>query len=604
MMRCSIKEKTVKAFAALLCVSLLLSSFSNVAYGAEDEYGISQEAFYDELTIMMNSSDDYDSNIQVESTENGETVIENKISTNRLIVSTNSNRDLSRNYGAVSKIEGYNNWHIFQYRTYEEASLAYEAFSQSDSINFVEFDELIEFDDTDINPSDSGNYEPLSWGAEYIQSVTANEAVLNSGMELPEVIVAVIDTGVDSTHSFFNSDPNNPRVLNGNRSNDNVAYNEHGTHVAGIVVDNTLPNVKIKSYNFFYYQGKKVGGSYVSLATEILSAVKDGVDVINMSLGGWSFLAKSNTIEDEILNAVNNNIPVVVAAGNEFTDASLVFPANNPNVITVAAISENSTPAIFSNFGDCVDIAAPGVNINSTLPSDAYSNNNYGLMDGTSMAAPFVTAAVAMMKTIYPDLTAKEIKEKIVQSAYVPRNWNRLYGNGILNFENIIKNDRLTSPTINLSKIGATIGSSSSKVTVYYTTDGTTPIIGESKIYSSEIIDTSNIDTIRAIAYQEGHLPSYVVAKHMKFTVSNCSVRYKGTAELPYIPDSKIIRCYSSSPEIVTVDYNGQITGLTIGKTTVTVYYENNQVGTYEVSVEYAWWQWFIRIFFFGFLWY
>ncbi len=603
-MKCCLTDKVFKSVSILLCFILIFGSFSGFAYAAEDDYELSREAFYEELEIMMNASDDYDSTIKVESTENGETVTEDKTSTNRLIVSTDSNQDLSKNYGAISKIEGYNNWHIFQYRTYEEASLAYEAFSQTDGVNFVEFDELIEFDDFEVEPANSGEYEALSWGANYIQSVTANEAILSSGMELPEVVVAVIDTGVDSTHSFFNKDESNPRVLKGNRTNDNVPYEAHGTHVAGIIVDNTLPNVKIRSYNFFYYREEEVDSTIVTLATEIHSAVEDKVDVINMSLSGWSIRAKSDTVVNEISNAVENNIPVVVASGNDFTNASLVFPANDPNVITVAAVFENGVSASFSNFGDCVDIAAPGVSINSTMPSDAYSNDNYALMEGTSMAAPFVSAAVAMMKTLYPNLTPVEIKEKLISSATVPRGWTGLYGKGILNFENIIKNDRLAYPTINLSKNGATISSAVSDATVYYTTDGTAPIIGESKIYSSEIIDTSNIKSIKAIAYKDGYLPSYAVTKHMKFTVSDCVVRYKGTTELPYIPDSKIIRCYSSNPEVVTVDYSGNITGLTTGEATVTVYYENNQVGTYEVTVEYTWWQWLIRIFLLGVLWY
>ena len=164
-MRYAVKEKITRVFVALILSSLLLNISFNSAYGVESEYSISQEEFYDELTIMMESGDDYDSTIEIESTKDGETVIESKISTNRLIVSTESNNPLSKNYGAVSRIEGYNNWHIFQYKTYEEASLAYEAFSQSDNISFVEFDELIEFDDTEIGPSNNENYEPLSWGA-------------------------------------------------------------------------------------------------------------------------------------------------------------------------------------------------------------------------------------------------------------------------------------------------------------------------------------------------------------------------------------------------------------------------------------------------------
>lgn len=587
-MKCCLKDKVFKSVSILLCFILVFGSFSGFAYAAEDDYELSQEAFYDELAIMMSASDEYDSPIKVESTENGETVVEDKISTNRLIVSTNSNRDLSRNYGAVSKIEGYNKWHIFQYRTYEDASLAYEAFSQDDSVNFVEFDELIVFNDCEIEPADSGNYEALSWGANYVQSITANEAILSSGMELPEVVVAVIDTGVDSTHSFFNEDDLNPRVLRGNRSNDNVPYKEHGTHVAGIVADNTLPNVKIKSYNFFYYQNKVVGGTTVTLSTEIHSAVEDEVDVINMSLGGWSIFMESDTIANEISNAVENNIPVVVAAGNKFTNASLVFPANDSNVITVAAVSENSVPAIFSNFGDCVDIAAPGVDINSTMPSDAYSNNNYALMDGTSMAAPFVSAAVAMMKTIYPNLTPIEIKEKLISSANVPKGWTGRYGKGILNFENIIKNDRLAYPTINLSKNGATISSAVSDATVYYTTDGTAPIIGESKIYSSEIIDISNIKTIKVIAYEEGEIPSEIATLKIKW-FENLEIRYKGRKSVKSSYD--IVKYYCSNEEIVSFD-GKYIKGEGIGDASVTIYYETGQKVTYNVTVDFAPFQW------------
>ena len=602
-MRYAVKEKITRAFVALILSSLLLNVSFNSAYCAESEYSISQEEFYDELTIMMESGDDYDSNIEIESTKDGETVIESKISTNRLIVSTDSNNPLSRNYGAVSRIEGYNNWHIFQYKTYEEASLAYEAFSQSDTISFVEFDELIEFNDTEIGPSNNENYEPLSWGAEYVQSITANESIKDSEIELPEVVVAIIDTGVDSNHRYFNSDFGNSRILNGNRSNDNIAYKDHGTHVAGIVVDNTLSNVKIKSYNFFYYQGKKVAGTFVSLATEINSAVKDGVDVINLSLGGWSIMSKSDSIEGEIQDAVKNNIPVVVSAGNEFTDASLIFPANDPNVITVSAVDEKGEPAVFSNFGNKVDVAAPGVNINSTMPSNATSDNNYGLMSGTSMSAPFVSAAVAMMKTIYPTLTVAEIKEKLIDSSVTPQGWSGLYGKGIINFENIIKNDRIPYPIINLGKNGATITSPDSNAIVIYTTDGSTPSRENGKIYSSELINTTNIDMIKAIAYKEGHLPSYEITKRLKFLV-NATVRYKGSIRLPYIPDSKIIKCYSLNPDIVTVDYNGNINGISVGKAKIIVYFENNQVGTYNVTVEYAWWQWLIRILFWGFLWY
>ena len=154
-----------------------------------------------------------------------------------------------------------------------------------------------------------------------------------------------------------------------------------------------------------------------------------------------------------------------------------------------------------------------------------------------------------------------------------------------------------------MGKNGATITSSDPNAIIIYTTDGSTPSRGNGKIYSSELINTTNIDMIKAIAYKEGHLPSYEIIKRLKFLV-NATVRYKGSIQLPYIPDSKIIKCYSLNPDIVTVDYNGNINGISVGKAKIIVYFENNQVGTYNVTVEYAWWQWLIRIIFWGFLWY
>lgn len=605
------KRRLCFVVSLLICLSLnfnLLSCFSYAAESISDETEstdlISRETYYEDLYSMLALGEGYKSSFEVESEEDGEIIISNETSTNRLLVSTNSNEDLLQNYGAVAKIEGYNNWHIFQYKSYEEATQAYESFSQLSEVNYVEFDQLMSSADTTIEPLSNASLTSLSWGAKRVKSITAREALETSNIIFDNVVVAVIDYGVDITHSFFGYGTDYSRIERGTDNNDNVDSSEkgHGTHVAGIIIDNTLSNVKVKPYNYFM---RGILSSTVTLATVIHSAIEDDVNIINLSLGDDCDVTEleSQAVSEEITKAVENNIPVIVAAGNDGDNASKYSIANAPDAITVAAICEDDSPRQSSNYGECVDIAAPGDEIYSTLPSDI-NNNNYGYKSGTSMAAPFVTAAVAMLRSLEPDLTVAEIKEKLITCVDIPKGWNKFYGSGIVDFEKLIKGYRLPTPTINLCKEGATINCTTPGVSIYYTTDGTTPVIGESAVYNSELINTKNIKYIKAVAYKEGELPSYMITKSMKFTVDDVKVIYKSITELPYTPDSKIVKCYSRHPDIATVNYSGDITGVSVGETQIFVYFENNQVGTYNVKVEYDWWQWIIRILFWGFLWY
>ena len=137
---------------------------------------------------------------------------------------------------------------------------------------------------------------------------------------------------------------------------------------------------------------------------------------------------------------------------------------------------------------------------------------------------------------------------------------------------------------------------------IYYTTDGSDPIVGSSKIYESPI-DTSNIIKIKAIAYEEGKIPSAIATLNIKWS-KNETIRYKGTKALDLPPVYEIKNCYSSDEEVVTVDKDGNIKGISVGEAKVTVYLESNQVVTYNVTVEYEFWQLFIIYFLFGFLWY
>jgi len=221
----------------------------------------------------------------------------------------------------------------------------------------------------------------------------------------------------------------------------------HGTHVAGIiasVTDNAeiipvqitgvAPSQPIKPYTVDLSPSENVRGGYENeknlserVARGIIYALNAGAEVINMSLG-WPGdpLQNSEIIRDAILEAQNRNVIIVAAAGNDSTDA-ILRPCQYKNVICVAASRPDGSLASFSNFGMGVDIAAPGVEIVSTIPHNNSSVRlpgfvGYDSMSGTSQATPYVAGVIADMlsrgvsaKEIYPRLIlgARQLKEEL-----------------------------------------------------------------------------------------------------------------------------------------------------------------------------------------------
>ncbi len=256
-----------------------------------------------------------------------------------------------------------------------------------------------------------------------------------------DIIVGVIDTGVDFRHEdlaaniWRNTDElaGNGRDDDGNgfvddvlgwdfANNDNNPQddNGHGTHVAGTigaVGDNGLGvaglawNVKIMPLKFMDANGS----GYVSDAISALDyARENGARIVNNS---WNGVGYSQALEEAISRYEAGGGIFVAAAGNETNnnDLSPSYPASftQSNVITVAASDKLDRLADFSNYGPAsVDIAAPGERILSTLPGD-----RYGYMSGTSMAAPQVSGALALIWAEHPTWTAAQVQRKLLDSA-------------------------------------------------------------------------------------------------------------------------------------------------------------------------------------------
>ncbi|ORZ32475.1 putative serine proteinase, precursor [Catenaria anguillulae PL171] len=225
------------------------------------------------------------------------------------------------------------------------------------------------------------------------------------------VTVYVIDTGIHIGHSNFDgrarwgfsSDSSWPRKDD----------NGHGTHVAGTVASRAFgvaDQAKVVAVKVMDGNGRgPTSGIIAGIEYVVSEARKAGKTVVaNLSLGGEA----DEALDAAVKAAVDAGVVMVLAAGNESQDACNVSPAREPSGITVAAIDQNDRLASFSNWGKCVDIAAPGVKIEST-----WNNGRIETIDGTSMAAPHVAGAAALLLGTNPNLTPAEVSAALIKSA-------------------------------------------------------------------------------------------------------------------------------------------------------------------------------------------
>lgn len=256
-----------------------------------------------------------------------------------------------------------------------------------------------------------------------------------------EVIVAVIDTGVDYKHPSLreniyineaeaNGEPGVDDDGNGyvddirgydfvGKDNDPMDKHSHGTHCAGIIAAmdtgtsmvGASPNVKIMPVQIFSRSGRS---SVAAIAEAIDYAVTNGAQILSMSFGGGQ---ANEAIKQSMKNAFEARVLAVVAAGNSRSDndVSPMFPASYEfeNIISVGAHDQKSSPARFSNYGkETVDIFAPGVDILSTVP-----NKKFALKSGTSMATPFVSGAMALLLSLDPSITPDIAKRRLLRTS-------------------------------------------------------------------------------------------------------------------------------------------------------------------------------------------
>ena len=316
------------------------------------------------------------------------------------------------------------------------------------------------FPDTAVKATD----DPMTGTAWNYSRIGAPNAWQYDGANGEGTIVAVVDTGIDFAHPDLQSrlarnwaevgengidDDQNGFIddIYGYdfHNNDNIAAddNRHGTHVSGTIVgaSNGLGTQGI-AFNAGVMPLKALGANGFGTISSIVRSInyatlqkQRGANVVAINLS-LSTTSDNPTLRQAIETATAAGIVVVAAAGNNEADLNIqpVFPAafNMPGLITVAATASNDTRARFSNFGTGVDIAAPGNQILSTVPGGGFT-----YLSGTSMAAPHVAGAIALLRSALPSASVDTVIDALYRGAESVPNLG-VAGNRRLNIANSV----------------------------------------------------------------------------------------------------------------------------------------------------------------------
>lgn len=483
------KQKKFKIYGVVI-IALILSAISlfmvpvNLGFAEQVQTSESYEDFNNSLMEMLRKYGDEDETQVVSlQSEEQEEITEKQY--NRLIVHSKETLD---NYGAVAKAE-YNGYHIFQYESFEKADDAFEYFSGLSYVDNLSYDYDIYTEGETIETDATYTYKSWGWNAstDYLGNNTYLETLMetNTVQTLNKMVVAVLDTGINTSHVMFKD-----RILTQFARNfttesteTNVQdLNGHGSHVSGTIAEGTLANVKILPLKVLMQNGKgKV--SFIVNAVNYAVSIKKQIEaqgydfkIMNMSIGidysSSTNSASSNaftvndTLSGAIIEAYGKGIISVVSAGNDCANTATAVPANVDCAITVSALKRtyswgegyllsfdgNPNNQGYSNYGEHVDFAAPGTSITSAGIS---SSTATATMSGTSMAAPHVTACVALVYSnpIYKDYSFTELNDLLRENA----DRSRLVKTGSYALGDAVRNDYYGYGVINLAKIGTII---------------------------------------------------------------------------------------------------------------------------------------------------
>lgn len=308
-----------------------------------------------------------------------------------------------------------------------------QAIENDPDVEFVEQDRVVS------NPKVSRHTLRASSGGELPSGIERIDGHLSKTANAPggvDVDVAVIDTGINLNHPELNVVKDVSFVPGVKTGDDDDG---HGSHVAGIIaarkdgkgIVGVAPGARLWALKVLDKDGNG-SWSQIIKAIDYVTEHANEIEVANMSLGDTD---KSKALNRAISKSVDKGVPYIVAAGNESHDASKSTPSDHPRVLAVSAIADGNgkggggsdpacepdekddTFATFSNFGKMARIAAPGVCIESASKRQGNNVDTYESMSGTSMAAPHVAGAAALLKARNPQLKPDQVYDTLIKHA-------------------------------------------------------------------------------------------------------------------------------------------------------------------------------------------
>lgn len=420
-------------------------------------------------------------------------------------------------YGALEDVSGFEDFHILQYESPETAMVAFKQIKDEKNITKIAPDEVVAGLQGEIseNTVDISKDYLCAWSTDRTQSKRLQEYLKSNNIQMREIIVGVVDTGVDYNHEFLKGRLIHPKFDFPKKSNteeeEESIYKSHGTAVSSVIVDNTPENVKIIMYNGFDENGKS---TEARLAAAVIAAVDEGVDLINAS---WTAYDSADVISASLDYAYQKNIPVFACVGNDDGVNMYFLPANKKGCIAVAATDLDNTAADWNIVTPNTDISAPGEDIKV-----AAFHNKYETWRGTSFSTPCVASIGAILLSVNPNMSVDALKTRLKETA-LPVKYQNFYhssqgeyfdnveslyiGSGIVQFCDAFGlEDECAVPEIHMETkvyVGeqkCEITCADKNATILYTTDGSYPDLQNATMYTEPFSITERT-RIRAVAY-------------------------------------------------------------------------------------------------------
>lgn len=265
----------------------------------------------------------------------------------------------------------------------------------------------------------------MSWGVKHMGLDVLQKNLEKKG-KLPEVKVAVIDSGINTDNKYLKNRYTNDGY-NFLDNNTDISDSEfHGTMVSGVIADCTSSNVKVLPLKVNGASGR---GNMKNVAKAIHYAVEHNADVINLSLSSEDPNHTITILDEAIEEAVSKGVVVVAAAGNQGGDTADRYPANKDNVLTITSVDSSDKIAENANTGADVDFALPGVLVLAPYKRLMMVDS------GTSLAAPHAAAAAALLKSWCKHLNQDQVVDILKQYSVDlgAKGFDNTYGWGMIN---------------------------------------------------------------------------------------------------------------------------------------------------------------------------